>query len=426
MGTIRTLLAFSVMAWHLRPAGYTRLTLLEGGLAVTTFFILSGFYMSMIIDEKYAKLPDGRRRFFINRFLRIFPLYFVVMALQALVFAHLGVKTVFTSDLGCTGVTRFSLIAMNLVKFGQDYWQTLSEHIQTNVRLGTTDELQRLCSGIFGAKAFEYQPGALLVAQGWSLGSELTYYLLAPLVAAAGWRLLSTLGVGSILIRVAFSIALGSAYMGSWRTKFFPSELVFFLLGHLAWRLHQKAQSWSFKHQLANVAVAAWVGVFACALFQEGFLLGREYDSPTMWAFYIFVTVTAPFVFMKTKQSRWDNFIGSFSYPVYLVHPIVIQLVLRHVAGGKTVHYVWLVAGVLAVSWVLINVVERPFERLRSKIGSGAAFRGIAAVPLPSPEPVPANMATANLPEALATTDSIATGTTPVSDCPAPPSRRAA
>src|SRR5437879_4725695 len=132
MGTLRLFLAFSVLAWHLRPLGYLRLTALDGGIAVISFFIISGFYMSMVISQKYRHLPNGRRRFFLNRFLRIFPLYFVAMVLQQLVFSIDGVKTVFTSTLDYTVSTHLTLIFMNLFKLGQDYWQTFVEVFSTN------------------------------------------------------------------------------------------------------------------------------------------------------------------------------------------------------------------------------------------------------------------------------------------------------
>src|SRR5690348_4065548 len=97
MGTLRAFLAFSVLAWHIRPAGYDRLTLVDGGVAVLIFFIISGFYMSMVLNEKYLRLENGTRRFFVNRLLRIFPAYLAAMILQQVVFSFHGVKTVFTS-----------------------------------------------------------------------------------------------------------------------------------------------------------------------------------------------------------------------------------------------------------------------------------------------------------------------------------------
>ena len=52
MGLLRIVLALSVllehaMAWH----GYR---MLGGPLAVQCFFIISGFYMGLVLNEKYA------------------------------------------------------------------------------------------------------------------------------------------------------------------------------------------------------------------------------------------------------------------------------------------------------------------------------------------------------------------------------------
>src|SRR5262249_14272187 len=141
--------------------------------------------------------------------------------------------------------TRLTLIFLNFFKLGQDYWQTFVEVFSTNQTIGiTTSSLQNICTHIFGSNAFIYNPGALLVAQGWSLASELTYYLVVPAIVGLAWYRTTALGLMSLFIRFAFLLVLGGPYMGSWRTKFFPSMFVFFVIGHFAFLLYEKVKDW--------------------------------------------------------------------------------------------------------------------------------------------------------------------------------------
>src|SRR5258708_29799955 len=75
MGILRLLFAISVVIHHEGSLwGYR---LISADMAVRSFFIISGFYMALILREKY---PSGNYRLFItNRFLRIYPLYWVVL-----------------------------------------------------------------------------------------------------------------------------------------------------------------------------------------------------------------------------------------------------------------------------------------------------------------------------------------------------------
>ena len=49
-----------------------------GEIAVELFFIISGFYMSLILNEKY-NTPDKILIFYKNRFLKLFPIYWTVL-----------------------------------------------------------------------------------------------------------------------------------------------------------------------------------------------------------------------------------------------------------------------------------------------------------------------------------------------------------
>ncbi|MFZ6693377.1 acyltransferase family protein [Undibacterium sp. SXout20W] len=81
MGTLRTLFAIAVVFAHCY--GF----LLVGGRnAVQLFYMISGFLISFVLIEQRAYLR--MKTFYINRFLRLYPVYFVValMTLATLMF----------------------------------------------------------------------------------------------------------------------------------------------------------------------------------------------------------------------------------------------------------------------------------------------------------------------------------------------------
>ena len=81
MGLLRVLLALSVVAAHSTPILGT--SLVGGRVAVQTFFILSGFYMALVLDGKYRG-RGSYRTFLQQRFLRLFPAYWFVLVLALL------------------------------------------------------------------------------------------------------------------------------------------------------------------------------------------------------------------------------------------------------------------------------------------------------------------------------------------------------
>jgi peptidoglycan/LPS O-acetylase OafA/YrhL len=83
MGTLRFILAILVAVGHMQIAG--GLFGVGHVIGIKSFFIISGFYMSLILNEKYRNRPVAA--FYTSRLLRLFPLYWIILA--ATVFAAL-------------------------------------------------------------------------------------------------------------------------------------------------------------------------------------------------------------------------------------------------------------------------------------------------------------------------------------------------
>jgi len=82
MGLIRLLLAFTVVIAHSNPIFGNKIV---GGItSVHAFFIISGFYMALILNEKYVT-KDSYKLFITNRLLRLYPVYWVMFVITIIV-----------------------------------------------------------------------------------------------------------------------------------------------------------------------------------------------------------------------------------------------------------------------------------------------------------------------------------------------------
>ncbi|MEK6790185.1 MAG: acyltransferase family protein, partial [Deltaproteobacteria bacterium] len=79
LGLLRTILAVAVVIVH--SSGIFGYNVVGGMVAVQSFYIISGFYMSLILNEKYTDLYV----FYTNRILRLYPIYLVVVLLTLII-----------------------------------------------------------------------------------------------------------------------------------------------------------------------------------------------------------------------------------------------------------------------------------------------------------------------------------------------------
>src|SRR5689334_1338239 len=84
MALIRLILTLSITIAHAQSESIFGFKLLEAHLAVEAYYIISGFFITFILNTKYPPTPRMTLIFYINRYLRILPTYWVVLALAIL------------------------------------------------------------------------------------------------------------------------------------------------------------------------------------------------------------------------------------------------------------------------------------------------------------------------------------------------------
>jgi len=394
MGILRLCLALAVVITHSAPIfgwAFTRLT--GGQLAVQMFYVISGFYMALVLHRRYTG-PGSYRRFVTNRFLRLYPSYAVVALLTLLVCGAVswgsGVAIRPLDDWLASGgslapQSLLAVIAANALLVGQDALMFAAVDPGTGGLYFTRD---------FAAEALPAYR-FMLVPQAWTLGVELSFYLIAPFVVT---RRASRIGVVLALglaLRWYVRASLGLVD-DPWSYRFFPIELPLFLWGALAFKAYDALEARGLLPRAPGYAALAFVLSAVCLhtatphAWQTGVL-----GLPMLC---IALGPALPFLFHATHDWERDRAIGELSYPVYIAHGVIVHL-LRRAGTDEAVIGLAACAISVAVALALRRFVEAPVERARHTIGSGAGERahprdGTAIrlgkeAPCPAPRPAP-------------------------------------
>lgn len=359
MGFIRLLLALTVLSSHARSS----IHLIGPVGAVECFFIISGFYVAMILTEKYTDVGA----FYFNRALRIFPVYWLVLALATgatlIVGANPNLRAALQSDWGWDAKALMTLANLGIV--GSDAMMFTFP----NPNLEFTANFYASAPQLYKYHA---------IPQAWSLPLELAFYALAPFVARTPARLAMLVGAGLAIKALTISVF---GFADPWTYRFFPSEIAMFALGGLAFHALRRLRDRRW-FQSAAPWVAA--GVVGCILFYP---FAPNAAPLADMAFLVLFATALPFAFTATRTSRIDRFVGDLSYAVYLVHllPLAFPGLFPALLPDRTAN-----AALYSVAMaVLIQLAfYRPLERALKRAGDrGDGQPALAAI---GPGKVPA------------------------------------
>ena len=228
MGIIRILLAIAVVITHSHSTLFG-FTYINGLIAVQSFFIISGFYMSLILNEKYIG-KKTYKLFISNRLLRLFPTYFFIIALTligAFVFNSMGHRQLIISDFSKLSFgSQLYLFVTNLVIVGQEIACFLGFDAHGSLHY---------VSHYYNSNPSVWQ--YLLCPQAWSLSLELMFYAIAPFIIRR--KLTIVLPIMAVLFVLRIILYKHGLNYDPWTYRFFPTELFFFLSGNVVYRIYK-------------------------------------------------------------------------------------------------------------------------------------------------------------------------------------------
>jgi len=350
MGLIRLLLAISVITVHASPI--FGLNFIQGQMAVEVFFMISGFYMALILTEKYNKKSDYKL-FISNRFLKIFPTYWLVLLL-ALIFQliyfylnqnSINVFALFNKNYNLSPFTFITFITSNLIIFGQDILLFFGLNTTTGSLFFTTN------FRLFKPEIYNF----FFITQAWTLSLELFFYFLAPFLNRFKNKYLL------ILMSLSFGLRLFLYSRGlnhdPWNYRFFPTELIFFLSGILMYRIYQYLKTKQFK----LISIYSFFFYFSFLICYQ-FL---PHERTKQLILFLFSFIFIPFIFNLFKNNKIDRFIGELSFPVYISHFLIIDILTHFTSLPQ--QFLGLTTAVFSIlfSIIILKFIINPINRFR-------------------------------------------------------------
>lgn len=333
-GIYRTLLALMVVSQHL--AGIHVL----GAYAVFGFYILSGYLMTSILHKNYGYSYAGIRSYGLNRFLRIYPMYWISILCSVLLIFVLGKEYVVAYH-----------EAMFIPQNGYEYFKNIF---------------------LF----FPVVESPRLTPSAWALTVELCFYILIGL----GLSKTRVMVLGWLGLSIVYHIAANILNWG-WENIYFsiPAASLPFALGAFLFHYNSHLLNWL---RLESKVVLNILPLAIFALIIANWYLGAVTGYSRSLCFYIncllcvfmvlLLSVKAALAFIPKKFDKW---VGDLSYPIYVIHyqvGLIVMAFFNEMDMGykrPDAHILLLsIPVVILVAWLLVIFVEKPVERIRSKI----------------------------------------------------------
>jgi peptidoglycan/LPS O-acetylase OafA/YrhL len=268
VGIIRFLLAMSVVLGH--GVGYVWLIPLNGGAAVYCFFIVSGFYMTMIINNNKYSFQGGIIVFYANRLLRLYPAYL------------------------------FILLAVLLYRLGSNpaKYYALFDSINEPLRIQTLFAnisfigMDHLRSAWRDAGLLETR----IIAQAWSLEPEILFYAIAPIF-------LSKISFSRATVLFIFASAMfyfrdELLQLGAW--VLIPKYLVFFILGTLSYLIFSQINTTKEINKAPVIAAALGIGLLFYGYLMKLDQVSNAIDV-TNFPIYAGMVILMPFAWVLSR-----------------------------------------------------------------------------------------------------------------------------
>jgi peptidoglycan/LPS O-acetylase OafA/YrhL len=318
MGVFRLLLAICVLLQHSGgPLGV--MVWLGGEGAVYVFFAISGFYMQMVLSEKYTPAKLGKywwARFYFARYFRLFPIYIAcfVATVLASAYASKANQHLYPPLSGWIALGDLQISLSNFLLYAWVGFSNIFIFFLETAQIVAVQFGEGLVTLSGGDYYYSDVPiiDSIALPHGWTLGVELLFYVVAPLLTLVSSRVLKILLIAFLFLKL-IPIYLLSPEFQHLHGRLAPFQFIFFLLGVLVGRLRHRLNYPYWSSFLMLVFV-----LFALPLIVQG-------TEQALIAVAI-SSIAIPVAFRATQYSRIDRFIGELSYAFYVFHALCLAV----------------------------------------------------------------------------------------------------
>ncbi|MBD3844274.1 acyltransferase [Bosea sp. SSUT16] len=312
MGLFRLLLAFCVLYSHVfgPVAGWN-----IGVVAVISFFVMSGYVMTLLIAKHYQGI-EAIPSFYLDRTARLFPQYLLYLAITLVAVGLLPITDNFVQDRSP------SAVLLNALMLPAGFYMFFLER-------------------------------ALYIPPAWSLGLELSFYLVFPFYLLGNLKARTVAVLGSVAV---FALAVSGYINSDWfGYRLLPGTFFVFIAGACLAR----PSILSGRYPVAVVLGSLFVFCALAAFRADWFAL--PYNKEVLFGTMIGVSAVA--ALRNTKFSATDELFGSLSYGVFLNHFVIMWVLdVAHVSRLAVP------AVSVAVAFASYKFVEEPALKLRQRL----------------------------------------------------------
>jgi len=314
--------------------------ILLGAKGVQLFYTLSAFTLFLSFNVR-RETDYATQNFFIRRFFRIAPMFYL-----AIVYYLIQDINVSYSDNDFRRITSWSVVShFFLLHSLSPYWENS------------------------------------VVPGGWSVGVEVIFYMICPLLFALIKNLRAAITVYFITLIMGQAIYLYLLnnplieFTETWKLylyTFFPTQLPVFMLGIVGYYIVKSER---------YVAIMALIGLYVCGAaflilqYISNKYMNTEFELLNNMVFgTLFITLifglsirSIPIISNKPVQ-----FIGKISYSMYLTHFAVVHLIdvlglnylFLNVTMSFLVRFLLILSGTVIVSYFFYKTIELPFIKI--------------------------------------------------------------
>ncbi|POY37835.1 hypothetical protein C3K47_04695 [Solitalea longa] len=328
---------YHVSVWQHRSLvdGGTYFTQKLGLYMVELFYMLSGVSMGYTYFEKFNSLKVADLKiFFLKRYFRIAPLYFLLCLLSIWVYSR-----VFNLDLLISLLANFTLL------------------------FGIVD------------------PQLSLITGGWSIGVEFFFYLFFPFMifwsnrSKAGNFLMLFLLIGCLVV-IAIWIKPYLKLASAWKIYCYPlNHFLFFWLGVLMAKVSAVKKHWGYL--LIGLLLFVFSGYISYTVKDHTVALVTGLNR-VLLSVSVFLIVFYFYLKVKFKAewlNHWSDWLASISFSVYLLHPFIYFYLNKYLVQHKVKFEFWQILLIVLLSSVLLGRLVYYYEKYFVKIGNKLAAR---------------------------------------------------
>ena len=293
--------------------------------AVVCFFIVSGFLNSILIEKYYFK--EKISDYYLDRFYRIGPQFYFYFVLIILLNHFLKVIDV-----------TFLKVLLNLPIFTLGYY--------------------KIFDNIFGIPEDYF---ININPPSWSLGLEVTFYLIVPFILIKYKKYLNLFFIISLLFFILISLFKFNVDLLGYRL--IPGTLFIFLIGSFLYYNKNSQKKIIFVMLLIMILCISFI------------FFKKEYQSVFYLKEVVFGIILGTVILSKIKNiksNKLDLFFGNISYGIFLNHYFIIRIIEKKfnlVSGSFAIlSFVILISVLLSI--FSYYFIERRITIFRKKVRS--------------------------------------------------------